>query len=269
MHFPFRLLVLDSRKSVLIIKQINKFPQNLHLTVSMSNMSYDSGVAGMRAAYRSRQELFTESDLVCKEPIGQFKAWFDQARNDPSVMEANAMCLSTASKDGIPSARYVLLKGFGPDGFKFFTNYESRKAKEIEENPKAALTFYWEVLRRSVRVEGNVVRLSVEESDEYFHSRPKASQIGACASNQSTPISGREVLTAQEKYLTTEYSDKEIPRPNWGGYMVIPQSIEFWQGQSDRLHDRIRFRRPQETEKPDGKLLHEGDNGWVFERLAP
>ncbi|KAK3930409.1 Pyridoxine-5'-phosphate oxidase [Frankliniella fusca] len=223
----------------------------------------------MRAAYRGRQELFTEADLACKEPIGQFKVWFDEARNEPSVMEANAMCLATASKDGTPSARYVLLKGYGPDGFKFFTNYESRKAKELEENPKAALTFYWEALRRSVRIEGTVARLPAAESDEYFHSRPKASQIGACASNQSTPITGREVLSAQEKYLASEYSDKEIPRPNWGGYIVVPHSIEFWQGQSDRLHDRIRFRLPQETEKPDGKLLHEGDNGWVYERLSP
>lgn len=233
-------------------------------------MAVDSGVSSMRASYRGRQDVFTEEDLAFKEPIGQFTEWFNQARNNEKILEANAMCLATASKDGTPSARYVLLKGFGPDGFKFFTNYESRKGKELDENPKAALTFYWDVLRRSIRIEGKVLRLSEKESDEYFHSRPRESQIGACASNQSTPISGRCVLTSAEQELTTKYSDHIIPRPSyWGGYILIPHSIEFWQGQSTRLHDRIRFRLPENSEKPDGKLLHEGENGWVYERLAP
>lgn len=237
---------------------------------SVKMASFDSGVAGMRAAYNSPREVFTEANLVSKEPIGQFRAWFDEARNNPNILEANAMCLATASKDGTPSARFVLLKGYGKEGFKFFTNYNSRKGKELEENPKAALTFYWDALHRSVRVEGTVQRLSEKESDEYFHSRPKASQIGACASNQSTPIAGRQVLMDEEKALNSLYNEGDVQRPkHWGGYIVIPHSIEFWQGQSDRLHDRIRFRLPQESVKPDGKLLFQGEEGWVYERLSP
>ncbi|KAJ1527224.1 hypothetical protein ONE63_008751 [Megalurothrips usitatus] len=254
----------------LSVRLCNYSGTHVHCLSNLRMASSDSEVAGMRAAYRTRQELFMETDLVCKEPFGQFKAWFNEACNNPKVEEANAMCLSTASKDGAPSARYVLLKGFGSDGFKFFTNYNSRKGTELDENPRAALTFYWEPLRRSIRIEGKVERLDEKESDDYFHSRPRDSQIGACASNQSAPISGREILSAQQQLLSERYLDEDIPRPgHWGGYIVVPHSIEFWQGQSDRLHDRIRFRVPHASERPDGKLLHQGDDGWVYERLSP
>ncbi|KAJ8930272.1 hypothetical protein NQ314_016939 [Rhamnusium bicolor] len=138
-----------------------------------------------------------------------------------------------------------------------------------EENPNAALTFYWEHYSRSVRVEGIVEKLPFSEADGYFSKRPYQSQIGALCSDQSKPIEGRELLTAMEKKLKSEYSEGQVPRPSlWGGYIVKPHSIEFWQGQTDRIHDRIRFRKPKENE-PDGVLTHDAEDGWVYERLCP
>ncbi|KAJ9593664.1 hypothetical protein L9F63_014789, partial [Diploptera punctata] len=228
-------------------------------------------IGGMRRKYNDKSEVFTEKDLIAKEPIGQFKAWFEEASSHPLILEPNAVCVATATKDGIPSARFMLLKGFGTEGFRLFTNYNSRKGKELAENPRAALTFYWEPLKKAVRVEGHVEKLSPSESDTYFHSRPIQSQIGALVSDQSAPIMSRDVLTQREAELVEQYGDgsKEIPRPDhWGGFLVVPEMIEFWQGQTNRIHDRIRFRR-QKDEVPDGVLLHEGENGWIFERLAP
>ncbi|EFX70395.1 hypothetical protein DAPPUDRAFT_129869 [Daphnia pulex] len=226
----------------------------------------------MRKPYNEKHNTFTEDSLVAKEPIKQFQSWFDVACQTPNILEANAMCLSTASKTGKPSARYVLLKGFDKEGFRFFTNYSSRKGIELEENPFAALTFYWEPLLKSVRIEGAVKKLPAEASDEYFQSRPRSSQIGALVSSQSQAISSRQVLVDDEEKLTKEYADEKIPIPRpdkWGGYVVIPEVIEFWQGQSTRIHDRIRFRRPASSEEPDGVLTHQGDEGWIYERLAP
>lgn len=236
------------------------------------NTSFSVDIGGMRKKYHDKSEIFTEKDLIAKEPIGQFKQWFEEACKHPSILEANAVCVATATKDGIPSARHMLLKGYGTEGFRLFTNYNSRKGRELAENPRAALTFYWEPLKKAVRVEGHVEKLSASESDAYFHSRPIQSQIGALVSEQSTPITSREVLTQRESELLKQYGDiaKEVPRPNhWGGFLVIPEMIEFWQGQTNRIHDRIRFRRQKDGEVPDGILLHEGDNGWVFERLSP
>ncbi|XP_045772532.1 pyridoxine/pyridoxamine 5'-phosphate oxidase-like [Maniola jurtina] len=233
-------------------------------------MSIDIG--GMRIKYKDKDETFLEKHLVAKEPFGQFKAWFEEACTRKEILEPNAMCLATATKDGYPSARFVLCKGYGKDGFKFFTNHGSRKAKEMAENPNVAATFYWEILNRSVRIEGTVEKLSEGESTTYFHSRPVPSQIAACTSYQSTPIESRDVLCEREKVLEAEYMipGKEIPKPNfWGGYIIQPRSVEFWQGQRDRLHDRIKFRKPKEGEVLDGKLLHEGEDGWVYERLSP
>ncbi|CAH0715675.1 unnamed protein product, partial [Brenthis ino] len=233
-------------------------------------MSIDIG--GMRIKYKDRNDTFLEKHLVSKEPFGQFDTWFKEACGKKEILEPNAMCLATSTKDGYPSARFVLLKGYGKDGFKFFTNYGSRKAKEMSENANVAATFYWEVLNRSVRIEGHVEKLSEEESTLYFHSRPVPSQIAASASFQSTPIESRDVLCEREKVLEAEYMipGKEIPKPAfWGGYIIKPRVVEFWQGQRDRLHDRIKFRRPKEGEVPDGKILHEGEDGWVFERLSP
>ncbi|KAJ2948993.1 hypothetical protein O0L34_g5932 [Tuta absoluta] len=233
-------------------------------------MSVD--IESMRLRYKDKNDTFLEKHLASKEPFGQFKAWFEEACNKKEILEPNAMCLATATKDGFPSARFVLLKGYGKEGFKFFTNYESRKANELAQNPNVAATFYWESLNRSIRIEGHVEKVPAEESTRYFHARPVASQIAACASHQSTPIESRDVLCERESVFEKEYMipGKEVPRPDyWGGYLIIPRCVEFWQGQRDRLHDRIKFRKPQPGEVPDGKLLHQGDDGWVFERLSP
>ncbi|KAK2576001.1 hypothetical protein KPH14_007360 [Odynerus spinipes] len=227
-------------------------------------------IGGMRIKYKDKTETFTEENLVSKEPIGQFKAWFEEACNTPQILEPNAVFLGTATKDGIPSVRAVLLKGYGTEGFKFYTNYDSRKGRELAENPNAAMNFYWEPLRRAVRIEGIVEKTSAEDSDQYFYSRPFSNQIGSIASKQSSIIANRQTLIVKERELLAQYTEKTIKRPEcWGGYIVKPKSVEFWQGQSDRLHDRIRFRRPERGEKIDNIFVHQGENGWVYERLSP
>lgn len=234
-------------------------------------MSIDIG--GMRKPYLSAETTFDVKDLVAKEPFGQFKAWFDEATRHEAIEEANAMCLATADADGVPSARMVLLKEFGEDGFVFYTNYGSRKGKELSENPKASLVFYWPPLKRSVRVEGDVERVSGDKSDAYFDSRPIGSKIGAAVSEQSAVIRDRDVLTKKESELKEEFGDgaKALKRPEqWGGFVVVPRTVEFWQGQSTRLHDRLRFRKKSAAKKGDEEdLCLEGENGWVIERLAP
>ncbi|XP_054286748.1 pyridoxine/pyridoxamine 5'-phosphate oxidase-like isoform X1 [Macrosteles quadrilineatus] len=240
--------------------------------LSSINMGSENeiNIQGMRTKYHGKENTFLETDLQSIDPINQFKIWFDEAAKTPGIAEANSMCLATASKDGKPSARFLLLKGFGTEGFKFYTNYNSRKAHDLEENPNAAITFYWEPLHRSVRIEGKVRRVPEADSDQYFHSRPRASQIGTACSNQSSVIESRATLTEKEAELEQLYANKEVPRPpHWGGYILEPETIEFWQGQSNRIHDRIRFRRCKSGEKADGRLTHVGENGWVYERLAP
>ena len=193
---------------------------------------------------------------VDPDPIKQFGAWFEEASLS-EVPEVNAMALATATSDGRPSVRMVLLRGFDERGFTFFTNYESRKARELDENPAAALVMFWHELERQVRIEGRVERASEEESDRYFHSRPAGSRIGAWASPQSRVIPDREALESLYQEVEARYPEGAIPRPtNWGGYRVIPDSIEFWQGRPNRLHDRLRY-----TRRPDGR--------WSIERLAP
>jgi pyridoxamine 5'-phosphate oxidase len=192
---------------------------------------------------------------VLSNPIEQFRVWFEQAAASVTV-EPNAMTLATASPDGRPSARMVLLKGFDQRGFVFYSNYESRKGQELYANPWAALVFYWGELERQVRIEGSVERVSADESDTYFASRPAGSQLGAWASHQSTVILSRETVDQREQELAQEYADRPVPRPPyWGGWRVAPTCIEFWQGRPNRLHDRLRYR-------------HEGDN-WMMERLSP
>ncbi|KAK4489063.1 hypothetical protein RD792_004857, partial [Penstemon davidsonii] len=178
-------------------------------------------------------------DQAEADPFVQFQKWFDDAMAS-GLREPNAMALSTAGKDGKPSSRMVLLKGLDKDGFVWYTNYESRKAQEISQNPYAALLFHWDILNRQVRVEGSVEKVSDEESEQYFHSRPRGSQIGAIVSKQSTVIPGRQYLHQQQEELEAQYSNGSlIPKPkHWGGYRLKPESFEFWQGQTSRLHDR-------------------------------
>jgi pyridoxamine 5'-phosphate oxidase len=188
-------------------------------------------------------------------PIEQFRRWFDEALA-ADLHEPNAMTLATTS-DGHPSARIVLLKGFDERGFVFYTNYEGRKSRELETNPYAALVFYWGELERQVRIEGRVSRVSEEESDTYFAGRPRGSQLGAWASEQSRPIEDRVALEERLRELEAEYEGREVPRPPfWGGYCVEPEVIEFWQGRENRLHDRLIYRRSE-------------GGGWRRERLQP
>ncbi|XP_063314924.1 pyridoxine-5'-phosphate oxidase [Pelobates fuscus] len=225
-------------------------------------------LGSMRKSYRSDEEAFEESHLASLDPIIQFNSWFQEVAQCSGIAEPNAMCLATATRDGKPSARMVLLKGFGSDGFRFYTNRGSRKGIELEENPVASLLFFWEPLNRQVRIEGSVEQLSDEESNKYFHSRPKSSQIGAAVSRQSQVIPDREYLRTKNAELEEEYKEKEVPRPpEWGGYIIRPSVMEFWQGQTNRLHDRIVFRRQNGEEH--SPWTHKGEGGWVYERLAP
>lgn len=210
-------------------------------------------IADLRKEYSSRTLL--ERD-VAKDAIHQFQIWWQQAV-ESLIPDVNAMTLATASVDGMPSARIVLLKGFDATGFVFYTNYKSYKAMQLDENPKACLVFYWKELERQVRITGLVSKLSEQDSDEYFTSRPEGSRIGAWASPQSQVIENREWLDTKFESLTKEMKDGYVKRPpHWGGYIVKPVIIEFWQGRPSRLHDRIQY-----TLQEDGT--------WKIERLAP
>lgn len=196
-----------------------------------------------------------DESSVAADAIEQFTIWWNEAVNS-NIHEVNAMTLATATKEGIPSARTVLLKDYDECGFVFFTNYNSSKGNELELNPYAALVFFWKELERQVRIQGSVEKTSSEESDAYFSSRPIGSRIGAWASPQSMVIENRKILEEKFELYTTEFNG-EIPRPpHWGGYRVMPAVIEFWQGRSSRLHDRIRY-----TKQSTG--------AWKIERLAP
>ena len=198
----------------------------------------------------------SEQDLSA-DPIEQFRLWLDQAKAvDP--LEFTAMTLATADREGRPSARVVLLKEVDERGFVFYTNYESRKGRELLENPRAALVFYWGAMDRQVRVEGTVGKTSREESEAYFVSRPPGSRLSAWASPQSRPVSGREDLERRVEEAARRFGGGEVPLPgDWGGFRVLPEEIEFWQGRPSRLHDRLRYVRLS------------GSPGWRIERLAP
>jgi pyridoxamine 5'-phosphate oxidase len=213
-------------------------------------------VADIRKDYKLK-ELSEAS--VAADPFSQFDRWFNEAISS-HIDEVNAMTLATVSADGDPDARIVLLKGYDANGFVFYTNYESAKGKDLQANPQAALVFFWKELERQVRISGSVERTSAKESDDYFHSRPLGSQIGAIASPQSQIIHDRQVLNDQVEGLSVQYQGaKLIPRPeHWGGYRVKPRRMEFWQGRPSRLHDRLVYRRQKGN-----------TSAWVIERLAP
>jgi pyridoxamine 5'-phosphate oxidase len=201
------------------------------------------------------QQGLREEDID-PDPIQQFRVWLEGA-DSAGLREPNAMTLATCMPDGRPSARMVLLRGLDQDGFSFFTSYESRKAGELTANPHAALVFWWPALERQVRIEGTVERTTAEESDNYFRTRPRGSQMGAWASKQSEVIAGRIVLEQRMAELEQEYAVGEVPRPPfWGGFRVRPIVIEFWQGRRNRLHDRIRYSRVE-------------GGGWRIERVSP
>lgn len=192
---------------------------------------------------------------VAPDPVAMFSRWFAEARA-ADVAEPNAMTLATASADGAPSARMVLLKGVDDGGFVFYTDYRSRKAAELDANPRAALVFHWVELERQVRIAGPVARVAREETEAYFRARPLGSRLGAWASEQSSVIADREVLDARLRDVESRFPGEDVPAPpHWGGYRLMPESVEFWQGRASRLHDRIRYARR--------------GGAWAIERLSP
>lgn len=206
-----------------------------------------------RKIYEKSQLIETE---IKENPIEQFRDWFLDASENPSVSEANAMAVSTLEEDGCPRTRMVLLKEYTYEGFIFYTNYDSRKGKAIEKTHKACLHFFWPGLERQIIIKANLEKIATNLSDGYFHSRPKGSQLGATVSPQSQEIPNRMFLEEKLKVLEQEYENKEVPRPeNWGGYIAKPYEIEFWQGRPNRLHDRIIY------------TLEDLD--WKISRLAP
>lgn len=231
-----------------------------------------SDFANIRSHYRDPSDIFDVKDLASKDPIKQFDAWFQLARANPGIKEPNAMCIATSTLQGKPSSRMVLLKNFDDKGFTFFTNYNGRKAQELEANPQASLLFYWDVMSRQVRIDGKVRRVSREESDAYFSKRPFNSRVSAYISDQSKVVPNKEyLLQLREKAIEEFGPEQKIPCPDfWGGYLIEPEEFEFWQGNDIRLHDRLRFRRLQEGEKiEENSSAILGEKGWVIERLAP
>jgi pyridoxamine 5'-phosphate oxidase len=197
----------------------------------------------------------SEKDLA-RDPFRQFEKWFQEAEA-AKLVEPNAAVLSTATKDGRPSSRMILLKGIDGRGFVFYTNYSSRKGMELESNPHVSFMFPWVALERQVIIEGSVTKVTREESEAYFRIRPRSSQLAAWASSQSTILSGREALEDAMKAVEKKFSGVDAPLPpHWGGFRIIPETVEFWQGRRSRLHDRLRYRR-----EPNGS--------WVIERLSP
>jgi pyridoxamine 5'-phosphate oxidase len=241
-------VILISLKFVTI--EVNTFKKAVLAFYSPPSMS--PSIADLRQDYRQQALLETEAH---SDPMLQFRQWFDQALA-ADLIEPNAMTLATVDATGQPSARMVLLKGLESGGFDFFTNYNGRKGQELATNPKAALVFWWGELERQVRIEGTVSPITAAESDQYFHSRPIGSQLGAWASPQSQVIADRQVLETRLAEVKAQYEGKEIPRPpHWGGYRLTPHAIEFWQGRSNRLHDRLLYTRTGNT--------------WQQVRLAP
>ena len=217
-------------------------------------MSKGKDLSDYRKNYQRSALLESE---VPDNPMQLFQTWFFEVEASEAIDEANAMTVATQGLDGFPKSRVVLLKRFTAEGFVFYTNYTSEKGKAIEANPKVCLSFFWPVLERQVIIKGTAEKIAANMSDGYFESRPRGSQLGAWVSDQSSVVASREVLENELKDLERNYANKEIPRPeHWGGYLVRPVSIEFWQGRPNRLHDRIRY-------------TLQDDWNWKLERLAP
>ncbi|XP_044245214.1 pyridoxine-5'-phosphate oxidase isoform X2 [Ursus americanus] len=214
----------------------------------------------MRKSYRGDREAFEETHLTSLDPVKQFAAWFEEAVQCPDIGEANAMCLATCTSSRVTSSGKSSISVPHQPLFTF-----------VDSNPFASLVFYWEPLNRQVRVEGSVKKLPEEEAECYFHSRPKSSQIGAVVSRQSSVIPDREYLRKKNEELEQLYREQEVPKPKyWGGYILYPRVMEFWQGQTNRLHDRIIFRRGLPAgDSPLGPMTHRGEEDWLYERLAP
>ena len=213
----------------------------------------DKPIGGIRREFSARG--FSEAQAHA-DPLTQFDEWFDEAVRS-GLKDPTAMALATAGADGLPSVRTVLLKGYSHRGFVFYTNYESRKGRDLVENQRVAACFWWDDLDRQIRVEGTVERLSDDESDAYFGSRPREAQLAAWASEQSRTIEGRAVLERRLKEVEAKHADKVVPRPpHWGGFRILPNVVEFWQGRPRRLHDRLCYTRGE-------------DGQWRRERLAP
>ena len=212
-----------------------------------------ANLADLRKSYNKGS---LDINAVGDNPINLFEIWFKEAKQSDLIEEANAMILSTLGERGFPKPRVVLLKGFSEEGFIFFTNYKSEKGRSLLKNPKVGIAFFWPALERQIIIKGNAQKISSDRSDEYFNSRPRGSQLGALVSPQSSVISSRQFLEDRLSALTDEYLNKPIPRPDyWGGIVVKPVQIEFWQGRPNRLHDRISC-----------QLINEV---WKSERLAP
>ncbi len=223
-----------------------------------------NAIADIRKDYKLAS--LEEAD-VAENPFDQFTRWWNEAVAS-QIDEVNAMTLATANAAGIPTARIVLLKGYNPNGFIFFTNYESDKGKNLGQNPHAAIVFFWKELERQIRIEGTVEKVSAEESDRYFNSRPASSRIGAWASPQSAVIENRMVIEQNAERYSSIFANDSIERPDhWGGYIVKPTSIEFWQGRSSRLHDRIKY--TLENSAYNAATDTRSDASWKIERLAP
>lgn len=227
-------------------------------------------LSDMRRPYRDQDDGIDESQLPSKDPIRLFELWFNMVKESNTIYEPNAFCICTANKEGQPSARMVLLKGFDNDGFRFFTHYSSQKGQNIAENPKVAMLFYWDSFNRQVRIEGKAQKLPQETSEDYFKRRPQSSQIGAAISDQSSLIESRDILMKRYDDLKAKLGNASPPKPEtWGGYIIVPERFEFWQGNTNRVHDRIIFRYPRNGEQIDDKLSKPADNGWIMERLLP
>ena len=224
---------------------------------SASSSTLQQDISQLRTSYS--RTVFSEDQLVSTtNPFLQFHAWLEEALKCKELLEPNAMCLSTVDENGRPSSRMVLMKSYSDEGFQFFTNLHSRKARDITNNGHVCLLFYWPALHRQVRIEGTINQLSNDIAQNYFSTRPRSSQLSAMTSPQSQRISSREELEKRHAELSKKYSHENVPIPKpdfWGGYQVEPKMFEFWQGQSSRLHDRIVFEKTSE--------------GWTFYRLAP